>query len=219
MLKLPNAPQSSNAYAAEDVLFLPSFEDAFQAWDDDLLQLTTHATHAVPNEQSLARQDFAARLEQVRQTTTVADAVPLAERFLLIVLGTETYALALESVVEISHPLPMTPIPHVPAWFLGLVNLRGDVLSVLDAPTFWGRPTQTQPTRPRLVVLRGQRRTLRAALLVDQVREMARFTAAQKQTVAAIGADCVNGLATHHGQTVKFLDTNRLLQSSRNRQS
>lgn len=56
-------------------------------------------------------------------------------RFLSFSLGTEEYAVPLLSVREVIAIPEFTPIPYTPAHFLGIMNLRGQVISVIDLRT------------------------------------------------------------------------------------
>lgn len=54
------------------------------------------------------------------------------ERYLEFSLGTETYAMPLLAVREVIAVPEITPIPYTPPHFLGMMNLRGQVISVID---------------------------------------------------------------------------------------
>ncbi|WP_170291868.1 chemotaxis protein CheW [Heliobacterium mobile] len=47
-------------------------------------------------------------------------------------LGRESYGIPIERVREIIRPTPITLIPHTPPYVLGLLNLRGNVIPVID---------------------------------------------------------------------------------------
>lgn len=53
-------------------------------------------------------------------------------RFLNFTLGEEEFAIPLLSVKEVIAVPETTPIPHTPPHFLGIMNLRGQVISVID---------------------------------------------------------------------------------------
>lgn len=55
-----------------------------------------------------------------------------SERMLRFSLGTEMYAIPLLMVKEVIALPETTPIPHAPPYFLGIINLRGQVISVID---------------------------------------------------------------------------------------
>jgi hypothetical protein len=53
-------------------------------------------------------------------------------------LAGNTYAIPIDSVREIGRPPAMTSVPNVPDWVLGLVNVRGDIVSLVDLRDFPG---------------------------------------------------------------------------------
>ena len=54
------------------------------------------------------------------------------ERFLCFSLGVEEYAIPLLEVREVIAMPEYTPVPYTPPYFLGIMNLRGQVISVMD---------------------------------------------------------------------------------------
>jgi purine-binding chemotaxis protein CheW len=55
-----------------------------------------------------------------------------SERYLTFLLGKEQYAIPLLQVKEVIEMTEPTPIPQTPSYFKGVINLRGQVISVLD---------------------------------------------------------------------------------------
>lgn len=53
-------------------------------------------------------------------------------RYLCFGLGSEEYGLPLLTVREVLAQPEITPVPHTPAYFVGIMNLRGRVISVMD---------------------------------------------------------------------------------------
>lgn len=54
------------------------------------------------------------------------------QRYLTFFLGQEEYAIPLLTVREVLAMPDFTPVPQTPPYFLGVMNLRGRVLSVMD---------------------------------------------------------------------------------------
>lgn len=54
------------------------------------------------------------------------------DRYLSFSMGPEEFAIPLLAVKEVIAVPEFTPIPHTPSYFLGIMNLRGQVISVLD---------------------------------------------------------------------------------------
>lgn len=54
------------------------------------------------------------------------------DRHLIFSLGSEEYSVPLLCVKEVIETPDITPVPHTPAYYLGIMNLRGQVISVID---------------------------------------------------------------------------------------
>jgi len=68
-------------------------------------------------------------------------------------LAHEKYGLASRHVREV-HPLEnLTPLPCTPPFVLGIVNLRGEILSVIDLKKFFGLPEKGLTDLDKIIVL------------------------------------------------------------------
>lgn len=65
------------------------------------------------------------------------------DRYLCFSLGPEEFAIPLLSVKEVIAIPDVTPVPFTPAHFVGIMNLRGQVISVLDLRQKFGIKSQT----------------------------------------------------------------------------
>lgn len=104
-------------------------------------------------------------------------AAPAPERqFLVFRLGNDEFGLPVEAVDEVARvPDVITRIPKAPKFLEGVINLRGEVLPVVDQrKRFDLRITESGESR-RLIVLRSDRH--RAGLIVDGVAEVLRSRA------------------------------------------
>lgn len=70
---------------------------------------------------------------------------------LLLPLGRDWYALPLVNVREVVPAPAVTPVPGAPAWLLGVANLRGQILPVLDTAHRLGLPSPGEPTHVAVV--------------------------------------------------------------------
>lgn len=96
--------------------------------------------------------------------------------FLVFRLGDEEFGLPIETVVEVAQvPDQITRLPKTPKFLEGIVNLRGDVLPVIDQRRRFDMPKAEQLEGRRLVVIRTERH--RAGLIVDSVSDVLRTRA------------------------------------------
>jgi purine-binding chemotaxis protein CheW len=79
----------------------------------------------------------------------------------------QRYALPLHAVERVLPMVAVSPLPQAPAVVLGVINLHGQVIPVLDLRRRFGLPLCDYGLTARLLVVRTRRRTL--ALPVDEV--------------------------------------------------
>jgi len=56
-------------------------------------------------------------------------------KYLTFSLDNEEYGISILKIKEITQMLPITPVPHTPPFVMGVVNLRGKVIPVIDLRT------------------------------------------------------------------------------------
>lgn len=67
---------------------------------------------------------------------------------MLVTVGAQTYAWSVGEVREVLRPQPLTAVPRAPAFVLGLMNVRGLVVTVLDLPALLAGETQHHSSAP-----------------------------------------------------------------------
>jgi purine-binding chemotaxis protein CheW len=147
-----------------------------------------------------------------------ADPSSDAEQFLTFVLGGEEYGVTILQVQGIQGWDRVTPIPNTPEFILGVINLRGAIVPIVDLRRRFGMPAaEFGPTTVVIVVRVAQEnrneRTL--GLVVDAVSEVCNVNAADRKPAPDFGShiktDFVKGLATVDKRMVILLDIDRLV--------
>lgn len=90
--------------------------------------------------------------------------------FLVLRLGDQLYALAIDDVIEVSALVEMQSVASEQPALLGIVNRRGAPLPLLDLRMIFGKPADTLDASTLFVVVqcRGQQ----TGLVVDEVRQV-----------------------------------------------
>ena len=117
--------------------------------------------------------------ERARQLARPIDggAVPETTSLLVLQVGPERYAVDVDAVREIKPVEGVAPLPGLPSFWSGLVNLRGNLVPVLDLTTYLALPpSEGSAVEPKLVFVGAE--GIEVALVVDAVREI-RHTPAQ----------------------------------------
>lgn len=89
---------------------------------------------------------------------------------LLFELGDETYAVAIDSVREIYNEYVVTPVPCIPPFILGVINIRGEIVSVTDVKQLLRLPAAVLSAESPVIVVENERCT--TALVVDVIGDI-----------------------------------------------
>jgi purine-binding chemotaxis protein CheW len=105
-----------------------------------------------------------------RQRDDTANIVEPEEQYVVFPLGGRLYGLPIALVKNIVVPGAITPIPGTPAHLLGVVNVRGEIESVLDLRQALNLPRAEIGPASRLLI--AQVEEIRSGLLVDAMHDV-----------------------------------------------
>lgn len=143
---------------------------------------------------------------------------PGAAKLVCFYLRGQEYAAAIEHVKETMLVRPITRVFLTPPWLSGIINLRGDVVAVLDLAQLLGLPAMPITDESRILIARHDGRS--AGLLVDSMADLRTLSLADLQppppTLAPDTSALLLGLATvENGAAVRVLDLPALFESDR----
>lgn len=121
----------------------------------------------------LARRAGIPNPEQLNDLTRMIGVDTPAERvpqLILFLLSNAECALPAEAVQGIERVADITPVPNTAPWVLGVVQVWGTIISVVDLRVFFGLPAEPLSARNRLLVVTLKDMTI--GFLVDIVTEM-----------------------------------------------
>jgi purine-binding chemotaxis protein CheW len=117
---------------------------------------------------------------------------------------------------------PITRVFLMPAWLSGIINLRGDVVAVIDLPAFFGLGRCSLDHETRIVIARGTEKTTTAGFLVDRLAEVKTVDLKALQPASLLSPDnagLAHGVLTQDGGApLTVLDVEKVFESERLRQ-
>jgi len=116
---------------------------------------------------SAARQILRARARVLARPPEHAPAAETLLELLEFSLAQERYAVETRYVREVYPLKDLTPLPCTPPFVLGIVNVRGCILPVLDLKKFFDLPEQGLTDLHRIILIRGH--DLELGLLADVI--------------------------------------------------
>jgi len=156
-----------------------------------------------------------------------------SDRYLRFTLNGEMYALNIFNVTEILEHRQLTPVPMMPDFIRGVINLRGRVVPVIDLAIRFGRGVTTIARRTCIIIVSIPSPSIDAGsddappdtvaaqdigILVDVVNKVVRLTEDDIEPPPAFGAgiraDYISGMAKREDDFVIVLDVSRVLSIS-----
>jgi purine-binding chemotaxis protein CheW len=139
------------------------------------------------------------------------------QQMLTFALDTESYGVDIQRVQEIRGWTPVTPIPEAPAHILGVLNLRGAIVPIIDLRARIGMSVIPPSATTVIIVLNVE--TAQGArlfgIVVDRVSDVANISESSLKPVPTMGqygtADYLRGLVNNGESMVVLLDIDKLL--------
>ncbi len=144
------------------------------------------------------------------------------EQLVTFQVGTEEYGLDISSITEVVRPLKITPLPKMPAFIEGVINLRGVIIPVVDLRNrFELKTINNNPRKMRMIITRGAVHGATGTsgdllgLVVDNVDEVIHVPKKDIDPApeAATGrnVDFINGMGKVGDRLIILIDITRIL--------
>ncbi|MBZ0071770.1 MAG: chemotaxis protein CheW [Thiohalobacteraceae bacterium] len=148
-------------------------------------------------------------MKQAAQTTNDD---PLLQ-YVTFRLEDETYGINVMQVQEVLRVTEIAPVPGAPHYVLGIINLRGNVVTVIDTRERLGLGSKDMEESTRIVIIEVDKQVV--GMLVDAVAEVVTLHAAEIESAPNVGNDessqYIQGVASRDGELLILVDLNKLL--------
>ena len=135
-------------------------------------------------------------------------------------LGSEEYGVDIAQVQEINRMVAVTHVPRAPVFMEGVINLRGQLIPIIDLRTRFGMPRVEHTKNTRIVVTEiGQKRV---GMVVDSVSEVLRLPLAQiedaPEMIAGVETEYIRGVGKIEDRLIILLDLGKIITGSEKRE-
>ena len=128
-------------------------------------------------------------------------------------LKDETYGINVMQVQEVLRVTDIAPVPGAPHYVLGIINLRGNVVTVVDTRMRFGLPQTEMDDLSRIIVIESEAQVV--GILVDSVAEVADLRLSEIDSAPNVGNDessrYIQGVASRDNNLLIVVDLNKLL--------
>ena len=130
-------------------------------------------------------------------------------------LGDEIYGIDVLKVQEVLRITEISPVPGAPDYVLGIINLRGNVVTVVDARNRFSLPPKESDDASRIIVVDAFDKII--GLLVDNVSEVAYVPDSQIDLAPNVGNEDSNkfvaGVYNRDNELLIMVDLAKLINS------
>ncbi|MCU7842908.1 MAG: chemotaxis protein CheW [Candidatus Thiodiazotropha sp. (ex Monitilora ramsayi)] len=134
-------------------------------------------------------------------------------QFVTFILKDEVYGINVMQVQEVLRVTEIAPVPGAPPYVLGIINLRGNVVTVIDTRTRFGLPSTEMDDASRIIVIESEKQVV--GILVDAVAEVVELRESDIDVAPNVGTDdssrYIQGVATQEEGLLILVDLNKLL--------
>jgi len=120
----------------------------------------------------------------------------------------QRYAIRVSNVSEIIRMVQIDPLPDAPEWVSGVINLRGQIIPVIDLRKRLGKESAEMDLTTPIIITREQGQG-RIGIVVDTVDDMAHLESADFEP--GNGSGDLEGLAKIHGEIIVMIRLDELL--------
>lgn len=128
-------------------------------------------------------------------------------------LGDEKYGINVMQVQEVLRISEIAPVPGAPSYVLGIINLRGNVVTVIDTRNRFGLPSKETDEASRVVIIETENHVI--GILVDSVAEVVEMRASEIESAPNVGNEesskYIQGVTSRGNELLILVDLNKFL--------
>ena len=141
--------------------------------------------------------------------------------YLTFALGDEKFAIPVDHVQEVVEFGQVTKVPNAPEYMLGIINLRGRVLPLLDTKLKLGLPATTRSSKSRIMVLDlplQDDKNLQIGAMVDLARVVIEINENEIQDAPEFenlkASAPITGIVNKQGDITMIMDITKVFSTS-----
>lgn len=129
-------------------------------------------------------------------------------------LESEKYGIQVMQVQEVLRITDIAPVPGASDYVMGIINLRGNVVTVIDSRKRFSLPEKESDDSTRIVIIETESEQV-VGILVDSVAEVAELRTSEIESAPNLGNDdssrFIQGVCNKDDELLILVDVERLL--------
>ncbi|WP_027621539.1 chemotaxis protein CheW [Acetivibrio clariflavus] len=134
------------------------------------------------------------------------------KQYVVFLLDKENYGVEIHSVTTIEKMLPYARVPKTPDYIKGVINLRGEIVPIMDIRTRFGMEAREETEETRIIIIKIN--DVSFGIIVDEVDEVLTLSEEAIENVSNftndISMDYILGVGKIDGRIVTLLNIEKL---------
>lgn len=132
-------------------------------------------------------------------------------------LAQELYGVNVMQIREVLRYTEITPVPGAPFYVLGIINLRGNVVTVIDTRKRFGLPPAQVDNNSRIVIVEVANQVI--GMLVDSVAEVTYLRESEIEITPSVGNEetskFISGVCNKNGELLILIELERMIGNNK----
>lgn len=142
------------------------------------------------------------------------------KQYVVFLLGKENYGVDIQKVTTIEKIMPFARVPKTPDYIKGVINLRGEIVPVMDLRIKFGMEYREETEETRVIIIKINDISL--GIIVDEVDEVLNLSEESIENLSNfsndLSMDYILGVGKVDGRIVTLLNIEKIAEVSENKQ-
>lgn len=159
-------------------------------------------------------------MEQANKTDNNGVLDTLSEQYLTFRIDTETFAVEVFRVREVLDMIDITKVPNAPPFMCGMINVRGNVVPVMDMRLKFGMDAVQTTVDTRIIVMEvtdSDEESIIVGALADGVHEVTELEQSAVESAPKIGTqwntEFIHGIGKREDEFIVILNADKVFSS------
>lgn len=135
-------------------------------------------------------------------------------QWVTFIIDAEKYGISVESIREVIKPTEIAPVPGAPDYVLGITNLRGNVVSILDARSKFGLAPISFTDETKVLIVDTEAQAV--GIAVDKIASVIYIPKRAIESAPDVGTDkssqYIQGVAHQDDELIILIELDKILR-------
>lgn len=135
-----------------------------------------------------------------------------SKQYIVVMIGNEQYGIDISYIDNIVRMQKITRVPKIQSYFKGIINLRGEIVSVMSIRKKMGLDDDVFTNASRIIILKLEEKGA-LGIIVDEVKEVVNLSDEEIERTSKKG-EFINGIGKHGEGLISLLEINAIVEET-----